>query len=50
MQQNQDREMRVTLRSTDHPSSGKKTGPGQQNNEDDSLCKNHDAEKVIVHL
>jgi len=49
MQQNQDREMRVSLRSTDHPSSGKKTGPGQQNKED-SMCKNHDADKVIVHL
>jgi len=50
MQQNQDREMRVSVRSTDHPSSGKKTGPGQQNNEEDSMCKNHDAEKVIAHL
>jgi hypothetical protein len=50
MQKNQDREMRVSLRSTDHPSPRNKTGPDQQNKEEDSMCMNHDAEKVLVHL
>jgi len=50
MQKNQNREMWVSLGSTDHPSSRKKTGPGQENEEEDSMCKNHDAEKVFVHL
>jgi len=50
MQQNQVREMRVSLRSTDHPPSRKKTCPGQHNKEEDSMCKKHDAEKVPVHL